>query len=619
MSLSAPYGGFLVIKRGGVRRNELSARLADNAQCVEFEQSGLFLASWRQFSGQGLWHEKDSAVAYDTDLTNYAQLCALVDLPNDSNADTGLLLWRLYKAFGDDLVDKLRGAFSFALWDGVKDKLLVITDYYGIRPVVFTGSGNDFSAASRIRQLDKPALEKEINLEAIYHYLFFQAICSPVSIYQGIRKLEPGKGLHLRQGKLSEFTWYDIGYRPDQSRSEEEWCKNISQEVETAVSHFVPVTDQNKTGCFLSGGTDSSTIAGYYTRLANKPAKTFSIGFDVAKYNELDFARIAARHFDTKQHEYLVTPADVLHLIQDLPKIYDEPFGNASVVAAYYCAQLAKDNGVEVLLGGDGGDEVFGGNERYVTNLLFQRYADLPALPRRVLFEPLLNLMPSIGFLYKAKRYVRRANILNPRRFYSYNLLAENDNFEIFQPEFLSSIDTECFFKHADTLYGKVAATDDTDRLLYLDMKNTITDNDLRKVTQMVEAAGLRVRYPLLDRDLVDFAATIPSQLKVKPGKNRYIFKQAMRGFLPDETIHKTKHGMGLPIAKWLKEDPCLNALLEETLFNGKPEIYQFVRPEYLHKLRNIFITEDTPYYGDSLWVFLMLEIWLKQHSSRVG
>ncbi len=203
----------------------------------------------------------------------------------------------------------------------------------------------------------------------------------------------------------------------------------------------------------------------------------------------------------------------------------------------------------------------------------------------------------------------------NPQRFYSYNLLAEMDNAEIFQPEFLAQVDKACFFKRAKHIYDQAAPADDTDRLLYLDMKFTITDNDLRKVTQMVEAAGVQVRYPLLDRDLVDFTCTIPPSLKVKPGKNRYIFKQAMQGFLPDEIIHKSKHGMGLPIAKWLREDKELNALLEESLFSESTLLTRYVRSEYLQELKDKLYTEETSYYGDNLWVFLVLELWLKQHA----
>jgi len=222
--------------------------------------------------------------------------------------------------------------------------------------------------------------------------------------------------------------------------------------------------------------------------------------------------------------------------------------------------------------------------------------------------------MPDSGLFFKAKRYVRRANMLNPRRFYSYNLLAEMDNAEIFQPDFLAQVDTDCFFQRAQQVYDQAAPADETDRLLYLDMKYTITENDLRKVAQMVEAAGIQVGYPLLDKDLVDFTCTIPPDMKVKPGKNRYIFKEAMRGFLPDEIISKSKHGMGLPIAKWLRDDKALNALLEENLFSETTQLTKYVRPEYLQELRNKLYSEDTSFYGDNLWVFLVLEMWLREH-----
>ncbi|MDY0093820.1 MAG: asparagine synthase-related protein, partial [Candidatus Vecturithrix sp.] len=561
----------------------------------------------------GLWSEGGAIVAYDLDLTNGDELKGLVELEPVRPVDAGQLLWALYRRFGSDFIDKLRGAFAFALWDGGEEKLFVVTDFYGIRPVVFSGTGGTFAAASRIRQLALAGIDKTLNPEAIYHYLFFQAICSPVSIYQNVHKLEPGMGLAVQGDQVWPFVYYDIKYKT-LTRGETHWQQAIPAAIEKAVGHFVAPQALDRSGCFLSGGTDSSTVAGYYTRLSGRPAKTFSIGFDDPYYNELDFARIAVKHFGTDQHEYLVTPADVLGLIEELPKIYDEPFGNASVVAAYFCAQLAKQQGVEVMLGGDGGDEIFGGNERYVTNLVFERYFQLPGIVRTGMLEPLLGALQGKGPIYKAQRYVRRANMRNPRRFYSYNLLAEHDNREIFQEEFLRRVDTDCFFKRAQAVYDRAAPAEDTDRLLYLDMKYTITDNDLRKVTQMVEAAGLQVRYPLLDRDLVDFAATIPPWLKVRPGKNRYMFKQAMRGFLPDEIIRKTKHGMGLPIAKWLKGDAALRSLLEDNLFSGNPEIHAYVKPDYLQSLRCSFLSESSPYYGDSLWVFLILQLWLRHH-----
>ena len=369
-------------------------------------------------------------------------------------------------------------------------------------------------------------------------------MCSPLTIYKGIKKLKPGKGIQKNPQGAKVFTHYDIRYKPDNTLSENDWKKRIRDEIQKAVQVFVPLSPWEQTGCFLSGGTDSSSVAGYYSQLAEKPARTFSIGFDDPKYNELDYARIAAKRFNTQYHEYYVTPKDVLDLIEQIPRIYDEPFGNASVIPAFYCAKFAGEKGVDILLGGDGGDEIFGGNERYVSNLVFQKYHAIPELIRKSMIERLLAMTPSLGLFHKAKRYIRRANIPNPERFYSYNLLSEINPHQIFQKDFIQAANLNSFMEIARNHYLNAAPADDTDRLLYLDMKFTITDNDIRKVSQMVEAAGLRVRYPLLERDLVDFTCTIPPGLKVQWKKNRYIFKQAMKGFLPDEIITKSKHGM---------------------------------------------------------------------------
>ena len=610
-----PKGGFFAAKYRNQKLADLEQRLKESgAQTLTFHDEGLVLGAWKEFPGQGLWSDKNAAVAYDFDLTNEAELLKLVDLGHNERPDSGQLLWALYRKIGLDFLDMLRGAFGFALWDGEKGNLVVATDPYGIRPVAYSHKSGGFVAASRIKHiLLAPDISREIDHEAIYHYLFFHAICSPVSIYKDIRKLEPGKALYFENGSLKEFVHYDIRYQPDTSLSESHWIKTIPQEVEKAVKVYVPLSTPEKTGCFLSGGTDSSSVTGYYTKLTGNPARTFSIGFDEPGYNELDYAHIAASHFGTEQNDYYVTPKDVLDLIDVLPRIYDEPFANASVVPAYYCASMAREAGAEVLLGGDGGDEIFGGNERYVTNLVFERYFLLPRALRTLLLEPLLAKLPLVGPLYKTGRYIRRANMRNPARFFSYNLLAETDLAEIFRPNYLRQLDTNCFINLAKSHYDNAAPAHDTDRLLYIDMKFTITDNDLRKVTQMVEAAGVRVRYPLLDRDLVDFTATIPPTLKVKMGKNRYIFKQAMEEFLPHEIIKKAKHGMGLPIAPWFKTDLGLSELLNDTLFSGVPMIAEYVRPEFINEMKSAFEADNTSYYGDNLWILLILELWLRE------
>ena len=205
-----------------------------------------------------------------------------------------------------------------------------------------------------------------------------------------------------------------------------------------------------------------------------------------------------------------MTPEDILSFLSFYPRLYDEPFGNSSVVPAFYCAKKAKQKGIDVLLGGDGGDEIFGGNQRYVTNLLFECYFAVPELVREHILEPFLQFFPYDGFLHRTRRYIRRAKITNPERFFSYNLLSEYGTSSILQPDFLATINTECFMNLMREHFNRIRPVHVTNALLYLDMKVTITDNDLRKVTQMGEAFGLQVLYPFLDQELVDFATRIP-------------------------------------------------------------------------------------------------------------
>lgn len=614
MNLTIPFSGFCVISDKNRNLSDLKHAVeSHHAKTLIFPTDNLLFASWQQHSDQGMWSDGTNAVACDMDLTNLSNLAGLIEEQDVGSINQSLLIWRLYQKFGKNFVNRCRGSFAFTIWDGVQKELFIYTDPYGLKPIVHSQDNTRLYAASRIKHLlwADPSL-KIINPDAIFHYLFFQAVCSPLTIYKNINKLEPGKGIHKTASDIQKFTHYDIKYTPDETLNENDWKKLIRKEIQKAVQVFVPLSPWEQTGCFLSGGTDSSSVAGYYTQLSGKPARTFSIGFDDPKYNELEYARIAAKRFDTQYHEYYVTPEDVLSLIEQLPRIYDEPFGNASVIPAFYCAKFAKENGVDILLGGDGGDEIFGGNERYVTNLVFQKYHTLPQILRRQMIEPLLSMAPDLGLFYKAKRYIRRANIPNPDRFYSYNLLSEIDAHQIFQNDFIRAADLDSFIDIARNHYRNAAPADDTDRLMYLDMKFTITDNDIRKVTQMVEAAGVRVRYPLLDRDLVDFTCTIPPNYKVKWKKNRYIFKQAMKGFLPDEIITKSKHGMGLPVTPWFKQDKQMNNMLYDTLFTGTPALGEYIKPDFIQKIKNAFETETTSYYGDNLWVFMILENWLK-------
>ncbi len=320
----------------------------------------------------------------------------------------------------------------------------------------------------------------------------------------------------------------------------------------------------NNVGCFLSGGTDSSTVAGMLTEVTGKPAQTFSIGFDAEGYDEMEYARIAARHFETDHHEYYVTPEDLVTGIPAVAASYDQPFGNSSVVPAYYCARLARDAGVDRILGGDGGDELFGGNARYAKQRVFGIYEQVPGIVRRGLLEPLLLGSGAIGrlpLLRKAASYVEQARVPMPDRLQMYNLLARLGLAEVLTPEFLSAVDSEAPLHQQREVYAACEASALINRMLFFDWRYTLADNDLPKVIGATALAGIAVGFPFLDDALVDFSLKLDPKLKLKGLQLRWFFKEALRGFLPDEILAKKKHGFGLPFGVWVNKHAGLKAL----------------------------------------------------------
>ena len=260
--------------------------------------------------------------------------------------------------------------------------------------------------------------------------------------------------------------------------------------------------ESKRLGCFLSGGTDSSSVAGLVGRATAQAPRTFSIGFDDPRYNEIEYARLAAKHFSADHHEYFVKPEDIPALVQKAVEAYDEPFGNSSIVPTYYCARLAAEHGVTHLLAGDGGDELFGGNSRYADDRVFQKYSRIPELLREWLIEPGVSSVSrwtNLRFFNSAASYVRRANIPAPDRYFSYSLVQDMPGEEVFTSDFLAAVRAQDPTATARNHFHAAPAQSDLNRWLYLDLKITIADNDLRKVMTMSRLAGVTPRFPFLN------------------------------------------------------------------------------------------------------------------------
>jgi len=421
-------------------------------------------------------------------------------------------------------------------------------------------------------------------------------------------RLLPGSMLSWRGGKLETRPYWEMRYVEDKVRA----MPDLKEAFLSALREGVREASRDgAVGSFLSGGTDSSTVAGLLGEATGKPARTYSIGFEARGYDEMGYARIAARHFGTQHHEYYVTPSDVVAAIPRIAGVYDQPFGNSSVVPTYFCAKLAKDDGIDTLLGGDGGDELFGGNERYARQHVYSLYSDLPRALRKGLIEPIAFLPPEIGVVGKVQRYIRDASLPMPARYDNYNLLERLGAANIFAQEFLDAVDQQEPRTLLATAYESAHAHSLINRMLALDLRFTLADNDLPKVAGACELAGIEVRHPMLHDAVVAFSAALPPRLKLKGTRLRYFFKESLRGFLPEEIITKTKHGFGLPFGPWLQAHKPLRQLAFDSLADLKKR--RVVRPEFIDDLTSTLVDAHAGYYGTMVWVLMLLEQWFRQ------
>jgi asparagine synthase (glutamine-hydrolysing) len=525
---------------------------------------------------------------------------------------------RAYRRDGADFLRRLKGSFALAVLanDGL-DALLAI-DRIGAASITYCMQRGVLVFASNADSLNRhPASAAPLNRQSLFNYVYFHMVPGNATISEDQWRLAPGTYVALRAGKPVIASYWEMHYSEDVRTRYPEQKEAFRGLLLQAVRE---ASQGARTGTFLSGGTDSSTLAGLLTQVAREPVNTYSIGFAAPGYDEMSYARIAAKHFGTRHHEYYVTPADVVNAVPEMAKIFDQPFGNASAVPTYYCARLAKTDGIERLLGGDGGDELFGGNARYATQYLFSLYNQLPATLRNRLIEPGLSRFPAgdkVPWLRKLKSYVRQASMPMPARLESYNLLQRFGPQQVFCADFLVGVDMGQPLELLAHTYTEAHAESELNRMLALDLKFTLADNDLRKVTRACELAGVASAFPLLDDDLVAFSAQLAPHLKLKRTRLRHFFKQALGDFLPSEILTKQKHGFGLPFGLWLASDPALRDLALDSLASLRGR--NIVRAEFIDELCQARLSEHASYYGTMVWVLMMLEHWFDQRAKAVS
>ncbi|MBI5256403.1 MAG: asparagine synthase [Burkholderiales bacterium] len=454
----------------------------------------------------------------------------------------------------------------------------------------------------------------ELDLQALYDYLWFHCIPSPRTVWKGVFRLPPGHCALFRDGQLSVTPYWRPRFdEPRRPRFDELKSEFIST-LESAVKQRL---DGSKPACFLSGGTDSSTVAGMIGRVAGQPAATYSIGFEAQGYDEMAFARIAARHFGTEHHEYYVTPDDLVRSIADVAGWYDQPFGNSSALPAYYCARMACEQGVTRLLAGDGGDELFGGNARYAMQKVFGWYGALPQPLRSGLLEPVFGrqVMRAVPGLRQLNGFIHQARVGMPDRLQMYNLLRRLGAAEVLTPGFLAATDAADVLRQQREVWALAEAQTELNRTLAYDWRYTLAESDLPKVRMTARLAGMEVAFPMLDHALLELSLRVPTDYKLKGFRLRWFFKEALRGFLPDEILTKKKQGFGLPFGVWATRHEPLHRLAEESVRGTVDR--GIVRSEFVDALFSTLLPSAPGYYGEMVWILMMLEQWLRRHAPQ--
>lgn len=617
-SVVGVIGGLLDGRRGGrVVPESLRAMTermthGQSVVCVGDEPTGLFATS-----GATVERTDEAWVVADLDLLNVGELHEVVALKPGADG----LLSSLYAHEGAAFVRRLRGSFAIALWDRRQRHLLLAVDHFGMRRLHYVTRNGRTAFASRLGAIGAAhGLEATVDPAAVYSYLNFGFVPAPETHFKNVRRLPPGYLLHVRAGTERLEPFWDMKY-PEEAQPEERAAPTMYRLTHQAVNEALRNVPLKDTGAFLSGGTDSSTVVGLMSRVTGETVNAFSIAFGNPRYDELRYAELAARHFGAAHYHHIVTPGETLAILPSLVDAYDEPFGNNSAVGTFFCARLARECGVTHLLAGDGGDEIFGGNERYRTDRIFGLYGRIPRAVRRGVLEPLLFALPegTPGVLGRARRYIRRANIPNPRRFYSYEFFVAQEGQKFLSEDLLRAVATEAPWRCVEQHFARARATSELNRLLYIDLKLTLGDNDLLKVVRTGELAGVSVRFPLLSLPLVEYTGTLPASFKVRGLEKRYLFKRAFRTLLPPEILAKQKHGFGVPTSEWLRSDPGFRALARDILLSTRCRERGYFRDGAMEELFALHAVDSTPFYGDFLWRLLMLELWYRRHVDRTG
>ena len=553
--------------------------------------------------------ENNIVVVFNGEIYNFKDIRADLEGKGyhfNTNSDTEVII-HAYQEYGERCVDHFRGMFGIAIHDKKIDKIFLIRDRLGIKPIYYYQDADQFLFASEI----KPILEvigkkPKVNLSAMDFYISVGYVPGKNTLFENIYKLEPGHTLSFENNTLTTSQYWNLEDTPasetDFDQALVDFERIATESIKLRLQSDVPL------GAFLSGGLDSSVIVALMDKLSPEPVNTFSVGYkDEPESNELEYAKIVANHFNTNHHEYILEPLDFFNSLDLLLEHTEEPIVESAAVALYQISKLAKEH-VTVILSGEGGDEILAG---YPLHQISPKIDKLYKIARWIP-SPIKSLISKlISHHEKASKYWDWINLPLEQRYQSIsNDVTSSIKKKMYRsPDLINAHDQNC--KYFSDLFKTMSKGTQLRKMTYVDIKTWLPDDLLVKADKMTMAASLELRVPFLDHKLLEFATSLPDQFRLNGDQGKFLLKKFAKKLLPKSIIYRKKKGFPVPIASWFRGklyEKTREILLDElTLSRG------YFQPEYVDKLLKVHKSGKQD-LSRRIFTLLNIELWHRKY-----
>ncbi len=561
--------------------------------------------------------DRSVAVICNGEIYNYRELRAeLIASGHTLTTKSDIeVIAHLYEDDGVELLHRLRGMFAIALWDTRRRRLFIARDRIGIKPCYYADTDGTLLFGSEIKSiLQHPSIPREVSAEGLHHYLSLNYLPAPFTLIEGIRQLLPGEYMVCDADGPGLRSYWDLRFAASDSLDEAEWTRAVRDKLQDAVSSHL-VSDV-PFGAFLSGGIDSSAVVAMMSAAMDGPVSTFSMDFAEKSYSEGRYAQMIADKFNT-DHHVITASHEVVELLESLIWHADDPLADSSMIPVYMIAKFAREN-VTMVLTGDGGDEVFAGYPTYNAYYVREMYRKVPAFVRRQIVKRVVEALPvshtKVSFDFKAKRFIEGAELsAEDAHFWWRIILSESAKRSLYTDGFSERLEasgavpTHEIFR--DT-FERSGSDDPLSRMLYVDSRLYLPADMLVKVDRMTMANALEARVPFLDHELVELAATIPSEIKFRSRTKKYLLKKALEPLLPGDILYRKKAGFNVPVNAWLAG--ALSDFARRLLAPDRVAAAGFFRPEEVSRLLREHAERKVD-HSFAIWSLLCFQIWFER------